>query len=854
MKTKNFVLQLIVLLSFNYEIKSQCNLNDLLIRLNSENPNIRVEAIVDIMVCNLTEAVSGLEARFDIENKLYIADYLLMALDSLHSPNIVSLAHQLLLNAENYDYENSRFSLLNSKLYATQILFKYNDFTTSQIAFDYVDEFGGAYSLIPLEIFDKIIKNVPNLELEAKSRVERILNQCEWEFAKTKSIKILAKNYGSEYQNLILDYFINGETFPIRSTAFDMLFYINFPNLHSLLLDRLPLDDHWTIRLNIADSLLKVWGTPYDFKVVKSYQPSESQKTARSLMGFAIRDFVPPRPSTSTSVSDMVSNLTNTADTLLNYTWLGDLTFVNSLKAKLNQAKTYLLAGDSLSCAVEVKVFQDDVNAVYKDSLNLDPRFVTIEGWKFLYWNAQYILDRLPEPPANPNLVVSLKNSLGNPIPTSNVQYYEGSWKDAVNNGDGTFTVITTKPTVSIRVFYEYASMQADNVPAQNNTYTFQTVLANVQLKNSFGSLIDTSTVQYYAGAWRSFGTTTNGVATKELLPINYSFRMTYEFASIDKQQNLSVDPTVVFQTVNAQVQLKNSLGNLIDVGTVQYYAGAWRSFGTTTNGVAAKELLPINYSFRMTYEFASIDKQQNLSVDPTVVFQTVNAAVQLKNSLGNLIDVGTVQYYAGAWRNFGTTTNGVATKELLPISYSFRMSYEFASIDKQQDLSTNTTIVFQTVNSAVQLKNSLGNPIDVGTVQYYAGAWRNFGITTNGVATKELLPINYSFRMTYEFLSKDKQQNLSTNPVVDFQTVLCTVKVTNSTNQPLNNATVKYYAGAPIGTGWRDLGVTNVEGLTTKELLPQNISFRASYGSTSLDKQQDIGTNSLVEILLNVP
>lgn len=98
-------------------------------------------------------------------------------------------------------------------------------------------------------------------------------------------------------------------------------------------------------------------------------------------------------------------------------------------------------------------------------------------------------------------------------------------------------------------------------------------------------------------------------------------------------------------------------------------------------------------------------------------------------------------------------------------------------------------------------------------------------------------------------FFSKDKQQNLSTNPVVEFTTVLCTVKVSNSTNQPFNNASVQYYAGS-----WRNFGVTNAEGITTKELLPQNISFRASYGSASQDKQQDIGTNNLVEILLNVP
>jgi hypothetical protein len=233
-----------------------------------------------------------------------------------------------------------------------------------------------------------------------------------------------------------------------------------------------------------------------------------------------------------------------------------------------------------------------------------------------------------------------------------------------------------------------------------------------------------------------------------------------------------------------------------------------------------------------------------------TYTFQTVNAAVQLKNSLGNLIDQGTVQYYSGAWRSFGTTSNGVAYKELLPINYSFRMTYEFGSIDKQQNLSSDPTVIFQTVNAAVQLKNSSGNLIDQGTVQYYAGAWRTFGTTLNGVAYRELLPVNYSFRMTLEYVSNDKQQNLNTNPVVDFNTVLCSVKVSKtSTNEPINNAAVKYYSGA-----WRNLGTTNSDGIATKELLPKNISFRATSGNVSLDKQQDISVNSLVEILLNVP
>ena len=273
--------------------------------------------------------------------------------------------------------------------------------------------------------------------------------------------------------------------------------------------------------------------------------------------------------------------------------------------------------------------------------------------------------------------------------------YYEGSWKDAVNNGDGTFTVITTKPNVSVRVFYEGANQTVNNVPAQNNTYTFTTVNAAVQLKNSLGNLIDAGTVQYYAGAWRSFGTTSNGVVYKELLPINYSFRMTYEYGSIDKQQDISTNPIVVFQTVNAAVQLKNSLGNLIDQGTVQYYAGAWRSFGTTSNGVAYKELPPINYSFRMTYEYVSKDKQQNLSTNPVVDFSTVLCSVKVSKTNNNEpINNAAVKYYAGAWRNLGTTNaNGITTKELLPANLSFRATLGNVSQDKQQDISVNSLV-----------------------------------------------------------------------------------------------------------------------------------------------------------------
>jgi hypothetical protein len=456
-------------------------------------------------------------------------------------------------------------------------------------------------------------------------------------------------------------------------------------------------------------------------------------------------------------------------DTLLNYNqrsseigWITNQTTADKYDSLFNTAKTQLQQNNNNTARTTLQTLLQEVDI---DSTNN----LTSEAYALLRHNTEYLLEQIPQ--SSPNLLVNLSNSLGTQIPASNVKYYDTSWKDAADNGDGTFTVITTKPTVSVRMFYEGANQTVNNVPAQNNTYTFQTVNAAVELTNSLGSLIDEGTVQYYAGAWRSFGTTVNGVANKELLPKNYSFRMTYEYGSIDKQQDISVNPTVVFQTVNAAIELRNSTGALIDEGTVQYYAGAWRSFDTTVNGVAYKELLPKNYSFRMTYEYGSIDKQQDISVNPTVVFQTVNAAVELRNSLGNLIDEGTVQYYADAWRSFGTTINGVANKELLPKNYSFRMTYEYVSNDKQQDLSTNSTVTFSTVLCMVKVTNANNQPLEGADTKYYSGAWRDIGLTNaNGEITKELLPKNLSFRAIYGSVSQDKQQDIGVNSLVEIQ------------------------------------------------------------------------------------
>jgi Chitobiase/beta-hexosaminidase C-terminal domain len=409
-------------------------------------------------------------------------------------------------------------------------------------------------------------------------------------------------------------------------------------------------------------------------------------------------------------------------------------------------------------------------------------------------------------------VTVQLKDSTGNPLSGGVVQYYSGGWQAfGTTDASGQASKQLLPASYTFRVSYAFASQDKSQNIGADPTVVFQTTKVTIQFKDSTGALMDSGTVRYYSGGWRDFGATSGGQVNKELLPASYSFRMTYGFASQDKSQNIGTDPTVVFQTTRVAVQLKDSTGALMDTGTVQYYSGGWRDFGSTSGGQVNKELLPASYSFRMTYGFASQDKSQNIGADPTVVFRTTRVTVQLKDSTGALLDTGTVQYYSGGWRNFGATSGGKVSKELLPASYSFRMTYGFANQDKSQNIAADSTVVFQTTRATVQLKNSNGAFIDTGTVQYYSGGWRNFGTTSGGQVNKELLPASYSFRMTYAFASQDKSQNIAPDPTVLFQT--------GQVHSDSGSCTHCYAAG------WRGF-------IQDKELLPGSYTFRFNDGT----------------------
>ena len=169
-------------------------------------------------------------------------------------------------------------------------------------------------------------------------------------------------------------------------------------------------------------------------------------------------------------------------DTLITYTdssyalgWIKDEQTRDKYDNYFNTAKTYLEQNNNNAAKAELKNVLTDCNT---DSSSV----LTSEAYALLYFNTDYLIKQIPE--GEPGLPVKLEDSQGNLLQGGSLKFYDSGWKDATDNGDGTFTVQTGKNTVSIKMHYAGGSINKDQDIGEDPLVVFQTVNSKVQLKD----------------------------------------------------------------------------------------------------------------------------------------------------------------------------------------------------------------------------------------------------------------------------------------------------------------------------------------------------------------------------------
>lgn len=185
---------------------------------------------------------------------------------------------------------------------------------------------------------------------------------------------------------------------PLRGSHFGRLLILENKR-YLFFLHRIEPDSHLVSTYNLQG---RIFYYPYvgdigAIDLAEKEGQDELQKTEQLL------SLLPPVPDPTIPVAVLLDSLVAQKHLAFEDHWIGDKNFVNELDNHLENAQKHLVRLDSTKSYDEIKKFQDkirrehNVTEAVKKKEPRNKRFVTREGYLLLYYNAQYILDRLPK-------------------------------------------------------------------------------------------------------------------------------------------------------------------------------------------------------------------------------------------------------------------------------------------------------------------------------------------------------------------------------------------------------------------------------------------------------------------------
>lgn len=386
------------------------------------------------------------------------------------------------------------------------------------------------------------------------------------------------------------------------------------------------------------------------------------------------------------------------------------------------------------------------------------------------------------------NGAVNGSSSIGSSYSDAGQPLYIGSRADVVTGLDGWISEIVTYGA-------ELSSTDRQVLEGSQAQYYSVSGPTPSSTTNATGSVSIKGNIDGY---YWNMGSTNSGTGTLDLnlLPGSYSFQMDYNHGRNTQSASISgSSQTVDFATTCVSVNINNCNG-VVTTGANASVAikgnidGYYWNMGSTTNGTLKLNLLPNTYDFQMDYNHGRNNQSVAITGSSQAVdFTATCVSVRVLDYNGNVINTNGASVAVkgnidGYYWNFGSTTSGVVSINLLPNTYSFQMDYNHgrniasASISggsQNVDFSTTRTSVKLADCNHTAISGAAGNVSIKGNIDGY---YWNMGNTTNGVLDLDLLPNSYDFSVNYNhFNNKTGSTSVSgTTQTVEFTTTLLTI------------------------------------------------------------------------------
>ncbi len=350
---------------------------------------VRLTAINSIVNDDLSEYIPHIEDLIWKQSEPFMMLEYLYTCSKFDSPHISDLTYRFIEIADNFNEMFPPRDPLEMKVRATEILVYRDDYSLAGYAFALINRDKPKVDIFAFRVLEKIIKNhITTFEIQAKNEFIYISENCPDEYFRYFALQVLAKSYDKEFTQKCVDALTNSSDFTLRLFALEHLFILEYPDLNNLLKQRLPVDPEPTLRIAIADSILKFFSEPADLKFVKDYVIVEQDPTVELLISYAINKFI-PRNHGNTSITEMMDRLNSYTDQLFQFGWIKNENDYTQYKEKtkilreLFEQKKFSELCSSIDWIISQAQSQHG-----SDSL-------TEEGYKFLFYYTSYIKEKI---------------------------------------------------------------------------------------------------------------------------------------------------------------------------------------------------------------------------------------------------------------------------------------------------------------------------------------------------------------------------------------------------------------------------------------------------------------------------
>lgn len=205
-----------------------------------------------------------------------------------------------------------------------------------------------------------------------------------------------------EAREIVLKIAQSDPDFDLRKATISYL-WILFHDPIAIDIDRqIAVTTNDSVQMENAVLDLDSFASPYAYAALLSSYAQRTPDQLSNIIKQAINYYDAPALLPNVSLIVAIDSLRAYTIECQNLKWIGEREFVNELMNHLANARKHLDRKDSLNSSREIEKYQSEIDKEYRKANGRDNRFVTAAGWKYLYMEAGYIIERLIKLPHKP--------------------------------------------------------------------------------------------------------------------------------------------------------------------------------------------------------------------------------------------------------------------------------------------------------------------------------------------------------------------------------------------------------------------------------------------------------------------